>query len=107
MCPGHPIKISRLTIVNKSGRERRLSITGYVEWALGASRTAAAPFLVTEIDPETHVMLARNHWNIGFGTRVAFANLGGRRLSWTGDRKEFLGRNGRSIVALRVPAAPA
>jgi len=46
--PDDPIKISRLTIQNQSGRSRRLSITAYVEWVLGASRTAAAPFVVTE-----------------------------------------------------------
>jgi cyclic beta-1,2-glucan synthetase len=92
--PDDPIKISRLTITNRSGRSRRLSITAYVEWVLGASRAASAPFVVTEIDPETHTMLARNHWATGFGTRVAFADLGGRQRSWTGDRKEFLGRNG-------------
>ena len=89
-----PIKISRLKIKNQSGRSRRLSITAYVEWVLGASRTASAPFVVTEIDPETNAMLARNHWSTAFGTRVAFADLGGRQHSWTGDRKEFLGRNG-------------
>ncbi len=98
-----PIKISRLTITNQSGRSRRLSITAYVEWVLGASRAAAAPFVVTEVDPEAHTMLARNHWNSGFGTRVAFADLGGRQQSWTGDRKEFLGRNG----TLDRPAALA
>jgi cyclic beta-1,2-glucan synthetase len=92
--PDDPIKISRLTITNRSGRSRRLSITAYVEWVLGASRAASAPFVVTEIDPETHTMLARNHWATGFGTRVAFADLGGRQQSWTGDRKAFLGRNG-------------
>ena len=48
-------------------------------------------------------MFARNHWSTGFGTRVAFADLGGRQLSWTGDRKEFLGRNG----TLDRPAALA
>jgi cyclic beta-1,2-glucan synthetase len=94
VAPDDPIKISRLKIRNQSGRKRRLSITGYVEWALGASRDASALFLVTEIDPGTRVMFARNHWNIGFGKRVAFVDLGGRQLSWTGDRKEFLGRNG-------------
>ena len=94
VAPDDPIKISRLKIRNQSGRKRRLSITGYVEWVLGASRDASAPFLVTEIDPETRVMFARNHWSIGFGKRVAFADLGGRQHSWTGDRKEFLGRNG-------------
>ena len=94
VAPDDPIKISRLKIRNQSGQKRRLSITGYVEWTLGASRDASAPFLVTEIDPETRVMFARNHWSIGFGKRVAFVDLGGRQLSWTGDRKEFLGRNG-------------
>ena len=45
--PDDPIKISRLTIQNQSGRSRRLSITAYVEWVLGASRTASAPFVVS------------------------------------------------------------
>ena len=98
-----PIKISRLKIRNQSSRKRRLSITGYVEWVLGTSRAGSAPFLVTEIDPESKVMLARNHWSTAFGSRVAFADLGGRQLSWTGDRKEFLGRNG----TLDRPAALA
>ena len=96
-----PIKISRLTITNQSGRPRRLSITAYVEWVLGPSRVASAPYVATEIDPTTHAMLARNHWSGGLGPRVAFADLGGRQRSWTGDRKEFLGRNG----TLARPAA--
>ncbi|PZR71636.1 MAG: glycosyl transferase [Chthoniobacterales bacterium] len=98
-----PIKISRLKIRNQSTRARRLSITGYVEWVLGNSRSSSAPFIVTEIDPETKVMLARNHWSAAFGTRVAFADMGGRQLAWTGDRTEFLGRNG----SLDSPAALA
>src|SRR5476649_172165 len=48
-----PIKISRLTIRNTSGRARRLSVTAYVEWVLGPSRIASAPFIVTEIEPNT------------------------------------------------------
>jgi cyclic beta-1,2-glucan synthetase len=46
------------------------------------------------MDPDTGAMLARNPWNDSFGSRVAFADLGGRQSSWTADRGEFLGRNG-------------
>ena len=98
-----PIKISRLTIRNHSGRPRRLSVTAYVEWVLGASRTANAPFIVTEVDPETRAMLARSHWQSDSAAYVAFADLSGQQSSWTGDRTEFLGRNG----ALDGPAALA
>jgi cyclic beta-1,2-glucan synthetase len=90
-----PIKISRLKIANHSGRVRkRLTITAYVEWVLGANRTATAPFIVTEIDPETGAIFAQNPWSEQFGDRVAFADLNGRQTAWTGDRTEFLGRDG-------------
>jgi len=98
-----PIKISRLKIWNRSARSRRLSISAYVEWVLGASRVTSAPFVVTEIDLTTRAMLARNPWSSDFGGRVAFADLAGRQTAWTGDRTEFLGRNG----VLDSPAALA
>lgn len=97
------VKISRLKIKNLSRRRRRLSVTAYVEWVLGPSRAAGAPYVVTEIDPTTGVMLARNPWRMEFGSRVAFADLMGRQQSWTGDRTEFIGRNG----SLTLPAALA
>ena len=89
-----PIKISRLTLRNFSAGSRRLSVTAYAEWVLGASRGASGPFIATEIDKATGAMLARNPWSIAFPDRVAFADLGGRQTSWTADRTEFLGRNG-------------
>ena len=99
----NPIKISRLTLRNTSGHTRRLSVTAYVEWVLGTSRTAAAPFVTTEIDSHTGAMFARNAWTAAFGSRVAFADMRGRQTDWTGDRREFIGRNG----TLESPAALA
>lgn len=90
-----PIKISRLKITNHSDRTRRLSVTSYTEWVLGTSRGASAPFVTTEVDAETGALMARNPWSIPFSGRVAFADLGGRQTAWTGDRTEFLGREGR------------
>ncbi|MGH6877085.1 MAG: GH36-type glycosyl hydrolase domain-containing protein, partial [Rhizomicrobium sp.] len=88
------IKISRLKITNQSARARDLSVTAYVEWVLGVSRSATAPFIVTEMDPQTVAMLAQVPWSNDFGERVAFADLSGRQLAWTGDRTEFVGRDG-------------
>ena len=46
-------------------------------------------------------MFARNAWSRSFGSRVAFADLCGAQTDWTGDRREFIGRNG----TLADPAA--
>jgi cyclic beta-1,2-glucan synthetase len=88
------IKISRLKLKNNSRRNRKLSITAYLEWVLAASREISAPFISTEIDRMTGAMFARNPWRTEFSKRVAFADLAGRQISWTGDRREFIGRNG-------------
>jgi len=89
-----PVKISRLKIVNRSGRARRLTVTAYAEWVLGPRRADSQHHIVTDIDEETDAMFAQNARNSDFGTRVAFADLAGRQRTWTGDRKEFIGRNG-------------
>ena len=88
------IKISRLKIANRSDRPRRLSITAYVEWVLGPNRSATAPYVVTEINPETGAIFAWNPWSEPFRDRVAFADLNGKQTAWTCDRTEFLGRDG-------------
>lgn len=83
-----------MKIANRSGRERHISITGYVEWVLGANRSAAAPFIVTEVNPKTGAVFAQNPWNDDFGERVAFLDMNGRQTAWTGNRTEFIGRDG-------------
>jgi cyclic beta-1,2-glucan synthetase len=96
-----PVKISRLRLRNDSGRDRRIRVAAYVEWVLGDTRTVTAPYVVTEMDPDTGAMFASNPWSQDFGTRIAFADLAGLHTGWTGSRAEFIGRNGD----LAAPAA--
>ncbi|CAK7255795.1 MULTISPECIES: GH36-type glycosyl hydrolase domain-containing protein [unclassified Shinella] len=91
-----PIRISRLTLTNRSSRPRRLSVTSYAEWVLGTLRGASAPFIATSVDAATGAIFVCNRWAMGFPGRVAFADLGGRQTAWTADRTEFLGRGGSS-----------
>jgi cyclic beta-1,2-glucan synthetase len=88
------IKISRLVLQNRSARTRHLSVTAFAEWVLGNSRSTTAPHLITELDMKTKALFVRSAWGGEFGGRVAFSDLGGRQSSWSGDRTEFLGRNG-------------
>jgi cyclic beta-1,2-glucan synthetase len=89
-----PVKVSILTLENRSGQERTLSVTQYVEWVLGPSRAAGAAHIFTELDSATGAIFARNHWNAEFENRIAFLDMSGRQTDWTGDRREFIGRNG-------------
>ncbi len=98
-----PVKFSRLLVENRSSSARTLTITAYAEWVLGPPRAGGAPFVVTELDPETGAIFARNSWNEAEAGRVAFADIGGAPTGWTADRTEFLGRNG----VLQAPAGLA
>jgi len=96
-----PVKFTVLKVRNESGRSRRLSATGYVEWVLGDLRAKSAMHVITEVDPNSGVLFARNPYNTEFADRVAFFDVDNETRTFSGDRKEFLGRNG----ALRNPAA--
>ncbi len=88
------VKFSVLKVRNQSGKMRRLSATGYVEWVLGDLRSKSAMHLVTEIDASSGALFARNSYNTEFAGRVAFFDVDDMSRSLTGDRTEFLGRNG-------------
>ena len=90
-----PIKISKLLLKNETGSQRNLSITSYIEWVLGFSRTVSSPFIITDFDEASGSLLAYNPWSHEFGTRQAFASFVGGSDFWTGNRLEFIGRNGK------------
>ncbi len=98
-----PVKFAVLEVRNASGRSRRLSATGYVEWVLGDLRPKSSMHVVTEIDPNSGAVLARNAYNPEFAEQVAFFDVDDVTRSISGDRTEFIGRNG----TLRSPAALA
>ncbi len=95
------VKFSRLKVRNTSGRPRRLSATGYVEWVLGDLRPASAMHVATELDPHSGALYARNPYNTDFSDRLAFFDVDDARRTFTCDRTEFIGRNG----GLGAPAA--
>ena len=98
--PDDPIKLIRLRVSNPSDRPRHLSATFFAEWVLGTLRDQAPMQVVTEVDPESGALLARNAFNLDQGAQVAFADVSLRPRTVTADRAEFLGRN-------HSPARPA
>lgn len=89
-----PVKFSVLKLVNTSGRPRKISITGYVEWVLGDLRAKTAMHVTTEIAVESGAILARNSYSLEYAGRVAFFDVDEANRTLTGDRVEFIGRNG-------------
>lgn len=98
--PHAPVKIMHIRLENTSRRGRRITLTYYAEWVLGARREDTQPFIVTEFDHDRQALLARNPYSIDFGECVAFAAANTRLHGLTADRTEFLGRMGN----LRLPA---
>ena len=88
-----PVKISLLRLRNETERKRRISVTSYAEWVLGAERSRNAPYIITEVDDDTGAIFARNPYNNEFAHRIAFADMSEQDRTITCDRKEFLGRN--------------
>jgi len=88
-----PVKVLRLRIANRDSRPRRLAAAFYAEWVLGTVRDQTVWTIVTEVEPESGALFARNAFNPEFGSAVAFADTSLRPRTVTGDRTEFIGRN--------------
>ena len=89
-----PIKYIVIKLTNQSGRSRKLTATGYVEWVLGDLRAKYLKHTVTELHEPTGAILASNAYSSEFTNRVAFFDADGTNKAITTDRTEFLGRNG-------------
>ena len=103
------IKFAVIRLRNDSGRPRRLSVTGYIEWVLGDLRSKSMMYVGTETKDSTQTIFAHNPYSMEFADRVAFLDVGdvtaGASSTLCGDRTEFLGRNGTlsNPAAMSIP----
>jgi cellobiose phosphorylase len=96
-----PVKFVVAKLRNQSKRTRILSLTGYWELVLGEWRHANLMHIVTEADPHSGALFARNAYGRECANRVVFAHVSEHERSVSGNRTEFIGRNG----SLAKPAA--
>lgn len=95
-----PVKFVCLKITNRSTTPRRLGLFASVDLVLGDLRSRQAMHVVTELEPLTGALLARNPFGEAFGGAVVFFACSESNHTVSGDRVECLGRNGD-------PTAPA
>ncbi|MBN1445162.1 MAG: cyclic beta 1-2 glucan synthetase [Candidatus Omnitrophica bacterium] len=96
-----PVKFISIKLRNTSGRKRRIAVTGYMEPVMGQHREKTQMYIVSEIDPESRAFFARNPFSMDFPDHVIFFEVNAAERTATGDRTEFIGRNG----SLASPAA--
>jgi cellobiose phosphorylase len=95
------VKFVVIKLRNDSRQPRKLSLTGYWELVLGEWRHANLMHIATETDPHSGALFARNAYGRECANRVVFAHVSARDRTVSGNRTEFIGRNG----SLANPAA--
>jgi cyclic beta-1,2-glucan synthetase len=91
-----PLKFLVLTLKNRSGRARRLSLSACFDLVLGDRRSTNVPYIVSDVDPQTKALFARNSYSAEFSARVTFLDSSESLRSVSGDRLEIIGRNQNS-----------
>ncbi len=95
------VKVSMLRITNTSNQPRRLVVTAYVEWVLGARREDTQYQVRTRYLPVEEALIAQNHFDPHFTNWTAFLATSEPVTSYTANRNTFIGRDG----CLATPAA--
>jgi cellobiose phosphorylase len=88
-------KIIRVNLKNISNIKRNISLTYYSQLVLGVVPRDTANHIVTYIEEDSKFIYAHNPYSANFGRVFAYLKIqGGKEESFSGDRKEFIGRGG-------------
>jgi cyclic beta-1,2-glucan synthetase len=104
-----PVKITRVRIVNRSGRVRHISVTSYAHWALGGSADESPDAIAAKYDADLQAIFIRKPQGETYGEHVAFSaavatgETADLDMTFTCDRAAFLGASGN----IAAPAALA
>jgi len=92
---GDTVKVSKLSLKNKSGKDRRISLYYYLEPAIGILRDQSRDRIFFDYDAEGQIMFFGNEFRNQMPGRTAFACFGpAGEIGWTNDKREFIGRFG-------------
>ncbi len=92
--PENPLKAVNVFLQNSGRRNRRISITFYIEPVLGTHREQTQEFIVSEFNAQTNAILACNTTGVQPPAGVFFLASSRTLNGLTTDRTEFLGRSG-------------
>jgi cyclic beta-1,2-glucan synthetase len=96
------VKVCIVKLKNLTDVERKVSLTYYCRLVLGVVPEITSQYISTGIEVAKDYIYAQNPYSDKFGNLVCFLKcIGGENSTYTGNRKEFLGRGG----SMRVPLA--
>lgn len=93
-----PVKLTRLRLANHSDRPRRLSVFSFIRWVLGELPDQTSPSIETRRDAKRPAILATNperecyKRHVAFNALLAHPQVDSSHITYTGDRRSFLGR---------------
>ncbi|MDP4145840.1 MAG: glucoamylase family protein [Bacillota bacterium] len=89
------LKLITVKLKNHTNVNRRLSLTYYAQLVLGVIPQQTGQYVSTYLNTDKKYIYGRNPYSQSFGNLYAFLKIvGGSEESFTGSRKEFLGRGG-------------
>jgi len=95
------VKIIIVRLENYSKEVRELNLAYFGEMVLGVSPEFTASHITTCISLEKKLIYAENQYNEHFSKQKVYLKIGGSNPSFTGNRMEFIGREG----SIKTPIA--